>query len=132
MSQDSHMRAGSHDISSTGHVKSLGIYIDATLFMAKHTDHNSHSAYLEIRRIGSVRHLLMRKTTVQLMCSFVLSGLDYFNSSLTDIISDQMYHLKKIQNYAAKVVFCNSKHEHVTPLLKKLHWLPVKERIFLR
>ena len=40
-----------------------------------------------------------------------------------------MYRLQKLQNYAAKVVFGKSKHEHVTPLLKKLHWLPVKEWI---
>ena len=32
----------------------------------------------------------------------------------------------------AKVVFHKSKHEHVTPLLKKLHWLPVKERILFK
>ena len=66
------------------------------------------------------------------MCSFVLSRLDYCNSLLIDITSDQMYRLQKIQNHAAKVVFHKSKHEHVTPLLKKLHWLPVKERILFK
>ena len=132
VSQNSHLRVGSHDISFKSHVKSLRVYIDATLSMAKHIDHIRHSAYLEIRRISSVRHLLTRKATVQLMCSFVLSRLDYCNSSLIDITSDQMYHLQKIQNQAAKVVFRKSKHEHVTPLLKKLHWLPVKERILLK
>ena len=71
--------------------------------MAKHIDHISHSAYLEIRRISSVHHLLMRKATVQLMCSFVLSRLDYCNSLLIDITSDQMYSLQKIQNHAARV-----------------------------
>ena len=97
--------------------------------MAKPIDHISRSAYLEIKRISSVRHLLTRKATVQLMCSFFLSRLDYCNSLLIDITSDQMYHLKKNQNHAAKVVFHKSKHEHVTPLLKKLHWLLVKERL---
>ena len=80
VSQDSHLRVGSHDISFKSHVKSLGVYIDATLSVAKHIDHISRSVYLEIRRISSVRHLLMRKATFQLMCSFVLSRLDYCNS----------------------------------------------------
>ena len=31
MSQDSRLRVGSHDISFKSHVKSLGVYIDATL-----------------------------------------------------------------------------------------------------
>ena len=43
-----------------------------------------------------------------------------------------MYHLQKTQNNAAKVVFRKSKHEHVTPLLKKLRWLPVKDRILFK
>ena len=97
VSQDSHLRVCSHDISFKCHVKSLGVYIDATLSMAKHIDHISHSEYLEIRRISSVRHLLTRKATVQLMCSFVLSRLDYCNSLLIDITSDQMYRLQKNQ-----------------------------------
>ena len=132
MSQDSHLRVGSHDISFKSHVKSLRVYTDATLSMAKHIDHISHSAYFEIGRISSVCHLLMRKATVQLMCSFVLSCLDYCNSLLIDIISYQMCRLKKNQNHAAKVVFRKSKHEQVTPLLKKLHWIPVKERILFK
>ena len=69
--QNSHLRVGSHDISFKSHVKSLGVYADATLSMAKHINHISHSAYLEIRRISSVRHVLTRKATVQLMCSFL-------------------------------------------------------------
>ena len=101
VSQDSHLRVGSHDISFESHVKSLGVNTDATLSMAKHTDHISRSAYLEISRISPVCHLLMRKATVQLMCSFVLSRLDYCNSLLIDITSDQMYCLQKIQNHAA-------------------------------
>ena len=89
VSQDSHLRVGSHDISFESHVKSLGAYIEATLSMAKHIDHISCSAYLEIKRISSVRHLLMRKATVQLICSFILSCLDYCNSLLIDITSNQ-------------------------------------------
>ena len=80
VSQDGHWRLGTHEISFKSHVKSLGVYIDATLSMAKHTDHFSRSAYLEIKRISCVRHLLTRKATVQLMSSFVLSLLDYCNS----------------------------------------------------
>ena len=73
VSQDSHLKVGSHDISYKSHVKSVGVYIDVTLSMAKHTDHINRSAYLEIRRISSIRPLLTRKATVQLMCSFVQS-----------------------------------------------------------
>ena len=102
--------------------------------MLKHTDHISHSAYLEIRRISSVCHLLTTKPIAQLMCSLVFSWLDYCNSLFIDINCDQMYRLQKVQNHAANVVFLDSRYEHVTvrPLLKALHWLPVKERIIFK
>ena len=60
----------------------LGVYIDTTLSMAKHTDHISRSANLAIGKISSVRHLLTRKATTQLMCSFVQS-LSFFFTILT-------------------------------------------------
>ena len=132
MSQDNHQRRGSHNISFKSHVKSLGVYIDATLSLAKYIDHISRAAFIEIRRISSIRHLLTRKATVQLMCSFVLNRLDYCNSLLIDITSDQVYDLPKNQNHAAKVVFRKSRHECVKPLLKKIHWIPVKETILFK
>ena len=94
----------------------------------KHIDHTSHSAYLELRRISSICHLLMTKATARLMCSFVLSQLDCCNSLLIDINKSDVKGVK-VQNHAAKVAFCKSRHEHTGSLLKALHWLPIKERI---
>ena len=32
-----------------------------------------------------------------------------------------------VQNYAARLVVCCDRRNHITPVLKKLHWLPVKQ-----
>ena len=37
--------------------------------------------------------------------------------------------LQKIQNWAAKLIYKQSKYTHVTPLLNTLHWLPIVKRI---
>ena len=37
--------------------------------------------------------------------------------------------LQKIQNVAARLVILAPRHHHSTPLLEKLHWLPISERI---
>ena len=92
----------------------------------------SEEIALEIRRISSIRHLLTTKATAQLMCSFVLSRLDYCNSLLIDINCDQMHRLRKVKNHAAKVILRKSRHEHARPLLKAFHWLPVKDRIIVK
>ena len=100
--------------------------------MAKHLDHIGCSAYLESRKISSVRRLLTREANVQLMCSFILSHLDYCNSLLIDILLIKCPNLKKFK-IMQPVAFHKSKHrQHVTPLFKKLHWLPVKERILFK
>ena len=36
---------------------------------------------------------------------------------------------QKIQNFAARLVLLAPRHHHATPLLEKLHWLPISERI---
>ena len=33
------------------------------------------------------------------------------------------------QNYAARILLHENKYCHITPLLKQLHWLPIKARI---
>ena len=37
--------------------------------------------------------------------------------------------LQTIQNLAARVILMAPRHHHSTPLLQKLHWLPISERI---
>ena len=37
--------------------------------------------------------------------------------------------LQKIQNFAARLVLLAPRHHHSIPLLEKLHWFPISERI---
>ena len=37
--------------------------------------------------------------------------------------------LQKIQKFAARLVLLAPRHHHSTPLLEKLHWFPISERI---
>ena len=37
--------------------------------------------------------------------------------------------LQKIQSFAARLVLLAPRHQHSTPLLEKLRWLPISERI---
>ena len=37
--------------------------------------------------------------------------------------------LQRVQNSAARLVSLCKKYSHVTPILKDLHWLPIKSRI---
>jgi len=58
-----------------------------------------------------------------------LFRLGYCNGLLAGLPACSIKPLQLIQNAAARVVFNEPKRAHVTPLLIKLHWLPVAARI---
>ena len=109
--------------------KNLGITLTNNLSMEKHVTNICRSAYIEIRRISTIRHFLIIDATKPLLCAFVLSKLDYCNSLLSGSPKHLLDKLQKVQNSAARLVFKALKHEHIKPLLQKLHWLPVVSRI---
>ena len=55
--------------------------------------------------------------------------MDYCNSLLFGIKDYQLKKLQSIQNAAARLIHNSSKYDHITPILKNLHWLKIKERI---
>ena len=57
------------------------------------------------------------------------SKLDYCNSLYNGISQANLNKIQRIQNTLARVVTNTSKFERITPILKKLHWLPIKQRI---
>ena len=85
----------------------------------------SQSAYLELRRISSIRHVLTVDATKTLVTSLVLSRFDCCNFLLSGIPHQLIDKLQKVQNCSARLIFKTSKCTHVSPLLAKLHWLPI-------
>ena len=118
LSQENHLRVGSLEISFKDHVKNLGVYINATLSMVKHIDHISRSACLEIRGMSSIRHRRTTKATAHLMCSFVLSRLDFFSFSFLMTNGVRYTACKKFKITRRKSDFANFVSYVVSPQCK--------------
>ena len=99
------------------------------LTMEKHIVNVYKNILFDIRKIGAISYLLNETATTQLVHSLVTSRLDYCNSTLLGLPQFQIKRLQKIQNIAAKIVLQQRKFDHVTPLLRSLHWLPINQRI---
>ena len=67
--------------------------------------------------------------TEQLIHAFVTSRLDYCNGLLYGVPECQIKKLQRVMNASARLIYCAPKFCHITPILKELHWLPVRARI---
>ena len=109
-------------------VRNLGVIFNDKLSM-KQVSKICQSAYLQLRRISSIRHVRTVDATKTLVTSLVLSRFDYCNFLLSGIPQQLIDKLQKVQNFSAQLIFKTSKCTHISPLLAKLHWLPIDQRI---
>ena len=65
--------------------RNLGVTLDSTLLLHQHVMNVCRVAYLELRHINSIRNLLSVDVVKTLVCSLVLSRLDYCNSLLVGL-----------------------------------------------
>ena len=79
--------------------------------------------------IKRIRKYLSRESTEMLVQAFITSRVDYCNSLLYGLPNYQLNKLQRVLNASARLV-CNApRFCHISPLLRGLHWLPVKARI---
>ena len=83
-----------------------------------HTKNVCRTAYSELRRISTIRHLLSADSTKTLVSTYVLSRLDYCNSLLSGCPKHLFEKRQKIKNSAARLLPKAHKWDHVSSLLK--------------
>ncbi|KAK7112250.1 hypothetical protein V1264_011729 [Littorina saxatilis] len=129
LSETSSLTLSDTTVTFSTKVKNLGVHLDSNLSMDAHINSLCRTAFLEMRRISQIRHLLSLDATKTLVSAFILSRLDYCNSLLAGLPDAKLDRLQRIMNNAARLVLRKRKRDHVTPLLMTLHWLPIKARI---
>ena len=80
------------------------------------------------RNIGKIRNYLDQPTAEEFLHAFVTSKLDFCNSLLYGLSKKQPDKLQRIVNTAARITN-TKKFQHISLVLRKLHWLPVTKRI---
>ena len=127
MVSTSSIHIGDHDIELSTCVRNIGAFFDNTSKMEKHVKSICKSAWFNLYRISKVRDYLSEEQTKTVIHAFVTSKLDSFNSLLGGLPATVISKLQRIQNSSAKLIMGGKKHDHVTPILRHLHWLPVQQ-----
>lgn len=121
--------AGTEVVEPVSVIRDLGVWIDSELSMRDHISRTTRACYLHLRRLRSIRTLLGRDVTVQLVCALVLSRLDYCNAIYAGLPAVTLAPLQRVLHAAARLVYELKPSDHVTTVLKDLHWLPIKQRV---
>ena len=88
----------------------------------------NRSCFFRLRRLRAIKQSLTSDATRTLVHAFVSSRLDSC-SLLAGVSSQLLQRLQVVQNAAARLVTGARRSEHMTPVLRDLHWLPVRQRI---
>ncbi len=120
------------DIQAVEKVKNLGVILDSSMSMNNQTKAVKKSAFYQIRNLRTIRAYLSADIAKMAVNALVTSRLDYCNSLLFGITQRNIHDLQLAQNAAARLVTNTRKFDHITPVLKDLHWLPIEKRIVFK
>ena len=113
-------------------VRDLGVWMESNLSLDLHIRKKCQMAHHQLRNLSNIRDHLCKQSTEILVHGLVLSHLDFCNGLMNDIPSYQLNRLQRIQNRSARIVYKTPYDQPIVPVLKLLHWLPVRARIMFK
>ena len=109
--------------------RNIGVVFDREMTLVEHVTTICKTCFLQLRNIAKIRDSLSQKDTEILVHAFFSSKLDSCNSLLYGLPQSLIDRLQAVQNCATLLVNRSRKHDHIMPILKQLHWLPMYSRI---
>ena len=110
----------------------LGVLFDSSLNFRKHISQTCRACFYHIRDQRRIRKSLSLDLAKQIAVALVSSKLDYCNSLFRNMPEKDIARLQRVQNCLARVVTKAPRFSRSVPILKRLHWLPVKFRIHFK
>ena len=100
----------------TESVRNLGVWFDSDFSFSKHVQKVCKGCFCQLRDFRNIRQFLTQDAAVSVANAFVSSQLDYCNSLFRSL------------SKAARIVTNSCRYTRITPVLRKLHWLPIQFR----
>ncbi len=120
---------GQQVIAQSDVVRNIGVLFDKTMTLEPHIKAVTRAAHFHLRNISKIRKFLTNESAEIAIHAFVTSKIDYCNSLLYGLPKNLISKLQRVQNTAARIITRTGKYDHISPVLQKLHWLPVEQRV---
>jgi len=119
----------SSTVSIVDSARDFGVVIDSRLTMSDQVIALCRAGYYHLCQLRPMARSLPEECAKTLVQAFISSRLHYCNALLYGINDSLFRHLQSTQNAAARFLTEASRRDHISPVLRSLHWLPVKQRV---
>ena len=123
---------GNSNVKVSPVIRNLGCFLDTQISLTAHVDNLRKTILFHIRNLWRIRRFIDKETCHHSVQALITSRLDYCNAVFTLLSSKDITRLQRLQNSAARLVFAVGRRIEAQPLLRALHWLPVKQRIVFK
>jgi hypothetical protein len=113
-------------------LKTLGVMFDSHFRFDKHAAAVTRACNYHLRALRHIRNALSDDVAKRIGCSIVGAKLDYCNSLLYGSPASTLGKLQRAQNQLARIVTKSDWRADAMPILRKLHWLPIRQRIIFK
>ena len=112
--------------------RNVGVIFDNNFTFCSHFSVVCNSCFYHMRDLRRIRRQFDLDSAKLLATALVSSRLDYCNSLLYGIADIDLTRLQHVQNQLASLVTKPPPFTRSIPLLRSLHWLPVRFRILVK
>ena len=113
-------------------VKNLGVMFDSDLTFKPQVRAVVQSCFFQLRTIAKIKSFLSHSNLQTVILMFIFSRLDNCNALYSGLPDKTIQPLQLVQNAPARLLSGAKMRDHISPILRSLHWLPVKQRIIFK
>jgi len=87
------------------------------------------SGFCHLHQLHPMLRSLTHEAARTLVQAFISSRLDHCNSLLYGLPHSLISKVQSVQNAAARLLTATRRGDHIAPVPRQLHWLPVQKRV---
>ena len=124
--------AAGSTVALSSKIKLLGVTLDGNLNFDDQVKNVCIASFFHNSALRHIRPSVTEEMANVVACALVQSRVDYANSLYIGMSSVNFDKLQLVQNKLARVVTLTRKRDHIHPSLKRLHWLPIRQRVHFK